>query len=787
VGRRDPEPPERADAGAKPYRAPPEPGPEGVRPEGILRLQQEVGNARVTSMLAAAALLRTPVAEGRLATPEDPVHHSGEHGLVTVVEDPNDVEVPGAPPATPLPPLDPEVAKKVVAMRTVLRNVRPLDEKSTRILERAVPGARVVELMKTREQLRKDVWLADMALRWVVPDAESEQSRRLVATVTAQVESKRVQLEQTQREISGLVKLAGVKDEDALTTYVNDEFPTMFLDRAGEIAYQQLEANRRVVEKEAERFGVTKRHLKLAGDSDDPEEIFRITGTPSAQDAAGMRAAAAELAALHKATEEAEGNVHPFGHMEDEYDAAQQTGNPDPANQMPYTNATTAEYEAQQRLGLEYPLLFHADPEKLAAADSDLQTEAYEQVVQITKNINETEKSIAYGKLKIWSLREITDITMLDLGISADSPLMDAVNAHIKDEESEERLITIAKAALQIGASIVAAFATGGVSLVASAISIGLGLDMLRDASASYSAEKAASNVALDPAIADISVNEPKIMPVALAVVGVVADAGMLAKALVALRPAATALIADGDIARFSGAAHQVLSANEAEALVNRVSHLPEVVEATTRGAGAGGGVADAAWTHEQILELFARAYKRPGPPAGSITFHATEAEFTEAARLAGSRHWDTGRLLGFYDRSAGILHLPPGSSLNTVIHESLHLVAQNNGVREIMGRFLNEGMTEWLARAEFGPNGVMTGYEANVTFTEMLASRVGAGTLRDAYLHGRWGELRRALVRLLGSEEQVQHWYGLVRGLGPEGGGAALDEAARMIVAGSM
>src|SRR5205085_10319445 len=181
--------------------------------------------------LAAAALLRTPVAEGRLATPEEPVHHSGEHGLVTVVEDPNDVEVPG----TPLPPLDPQVAKQVVAMRTVLRNVRPLDAKSTRILEHAVPGARVVELMKTREQLRKDVWLADITVRWFGDNAESEEIRRLVATVTAQVESKRVQLEQTQQEISALVKLAGVTDEDALTTYVNDEFPVMFLDRAGEI------------------------------------------------------------------------------------------------------------------------------------------------------------------------------------------------------------------------------------------------------------------------------------------------------------------------------------------------------------------------------------------------------------------------------------------------------------------------------------------------------------------------------------------------------------------------
>jgi hypothetical protein len=276
-------------------------------------------------------------------------------------------------------------------------------------------------------------------------------------------------------------------------------------------------------------------------------------------------------------------------------------------------------------------------------------------------------------------------------------------------------------------------------------------------------------------------------MPVALAVVGVVADSAVLAKALVALRPAATAVMADGDIARFSGAAHQVLSADEAEALVNRVSHLPEVVEATSRGAGAGGGVADAAWTHEEILELFARAYRRPGPPANSITFHASQAEFAEAARLAGSRNWNNGRLLGFFDPNTGILHLPPGSSLNTVIHESLHLVADNNGVREIAGGFLDEGMTEWLARAEFGPNGIRTGYEANVAFTEMLADRVGAETLRNAYLHGQWGPLRRALVRLLGSEQQVQHWYRLLRTLGPEGSGPALDEAARMIIAGSM
>jgi hypothetical protein len=301
--------------------------------------------------------------------------------------------------------------------------------------------------------------------------------------------------------------------------------------------------------------------------------------------------------------------------------------------------------------------------------------------------------------------------------------------------------------------------------------------------------ESFASNVALDPAIADISVNEPQLMPIVIGVVGLGLDGAALTKAIVALRAPARALLAEGDVAGFSAAAYQNLPKAQADMLVQRAALLPEVVAKGATGTAARG----AAWTHEQIQELFIRAFKRPGPPQSGIVIHASEASY-DAARTAAGLPDNT---FGFFMPATqaieeggdvvarmGTVHLPPTASTLTVMHESLHVIGRQSGVDGLLGRYVEEGLTELLAREAFGPEAGRFIYEGNMAFVKLLGQEVGLDTLRNAYLHRNWGALRAALkARLGGRDDAVSHLYSLLRQVGPNGQrGGVLDEVSEML-----
>jgi hypothetical protein len=196
------------------------------------------------------------------------------------------------------------------------------------------------------------------------------------------------------------------------------------------------------------------------------------------------------------------------------------------------------------------------------------------------------------------------------------------------------------------------------------------------------------------------------------------------------------------------------------------------------------------AFTHAQILDLFVRHFKRPGPPQGTIVFHPTQASFESAAQAAGI----SPRAFGFFTAATeevaatgevaamGVIHLPLTVSPLIAMHESLHMISRQSGVINILGEFVEEGLTEWLARS-LGPQTIRGLYDQNVAFVKLLAGIVGEGTLRDAYLHRKWEPLRSALRSRLGSDLAVQHFYGLLRQVGPHGQrGGVLDDAIDML-----
>jgi hypothetical protein len=228
-------------------------------------------------------------------------------------------------------------------------------------------------------------------------------------------------------------------------------------------------------------------------------------------------------------------------------------------------------------------------------------------------------------------------------------------------------------------------------------------------------------------------------------------------------------------------------SAQMASAAAPQPTPTPEVAEAkATSGTVAQG----TAFTHEQILDLFVRHFKRPGPPQGTIIFYQTEASFEAAVQAAGLPPGTFGFFTPASEELAatgevaamGSVHLPPTASALITMHESLHMISRQSGVIAILGQFVEEGLTEWLARS-LGPQTIRGLYDQNVAFVKLLASIVGEDTLRDAYLHRKWEPLRSALRARLGSDLAVQHFYGLLRRVGPHGQrGGVLDDAIDML-----
>lgn len=216
-------------------------------------------------------------------------------------------------------------------------------------------------------------------------------------------------------------------------------------------------------------------------------------------------------------------------------------------------------------------------------------------------------------------------------------------------------------------------------------------------------------------------------------------------------------------------------------AATGRAVGTPAPVTSLTGVAAARGtdktAVERTGFTHYQILDLFVRFFQRPGPQQGTIVFHPTQISYEEAAQAVGLQPGT----LGFFNSDQELLHLPPTASTLTVMHEALHMIGRQSGVNAILGRYMEEGLTEWLARS-LGPE-VRRVYERNVAFVTRLAREVGEDALRMAYLHRLWEPLRSALRARLGSEAAVQRFYSLLRQVGPDGqGGQALNAARNML-----
>ena len=197
--------------------------------------------------------------------------------------------------------------------------------------------------------------------------------------------------------------------------------------------------------------------------------------------------------------------------------------------------------------------------------------------------------------------------------------------------------------------------------------------------------------------------------------------------------------------------------------------------------AGGPAGSTFETYAHKQMLEIFIRTFKRPGPPKEAYTIHPTVQAYEQAWR--GLPGVDPNERIppGFFVPSTRVIHLPPNAETLTVFHEALHWASNNAGFGLHMGQFVNEGMTEWLTQREFGSQAYRINYGQNVAFVKLLAKRVGPKRLITAYLDGNYQPLYSALEKLLGSSDAAERFIGLLRRT-PVGGGEDIGRAIDML-----
>src|SRR5262249_40654903 len=309
------------------------------------------------------------------------------------------------------------------------------------------------------------------------------------------------------------------------------------------------------------------------------------------------------------------------------------------------------------------------------------------------------------------------DMTMQDLGIGPDSPLFAAVEKRVADEERKDSIIKIAKAAIAITAAIITAIPSAGASLTAAAsvTMFAISALSLHESVTAYNAETAASNGALDPAFADISVKSPDMKAVAFDLVAFGLDAVQVASAIAKLSTVIRAARATGELGELAAAARAIPQLGEAgvERLVSnvargsegasRIDHALNAIGATVappappalarepaRPAAARAAGGGRARRGDEALQLAYRDLQVAGR-IFPLTEDALRMKYgAQAAELIGDGR--TLRASAFYDRETGWLFIR-NTTLEgftaAFLHEATHYL--QNIYRPGMTQFMRE------------------------------------------------------------------------------------------------
>jgi hypothetical protein len=410
--------------------------------------------------------------------------------------------------------------------------LRPsLDDADTARLHQATGGADLVAMIARRDDVRA-------SLR-AVEDDHRDRSGTDDRPATEYQALKVVERDLTVRIERELVTL-GVAGEEELLSLVNEWFPNRFLAEAKRVALDMLQHNADEANAELRRYSA----LVCSPDVDGLLAADRALGELFPQSLVlSIRAAESALSRYAPSAgvltpEEFAGNIPP-NEQSVMVDIADLDRNRHLlAQQVPVFNA------ARYSFGRAYPILLSSGytPGSFSGADPmELGTMVGGPVKEILANIDRVRDAINGDDLKVWNMRDVLRITQQRLGVTHET-LLAAVESRINGIESDEAFLGWVKAALAITTTILAGvlFTPAAGAAVAAAWGAGALYGSISD----YLDESAADHVALDPAVADLSLNEPSLTWVLLDAAFLLIDLAPVARAL---RPAARTLTANAD------------------------------------------------------------------------------------------------------------------------------------------------------------------------------------------------------------------------------------------------
>jgi hypothetical protein len=387
--------------------------------------------------------------------------------------------------------------RKQVHSTSVMARVGELSEGEVAESDKAIAGVRLLTKLEHRN--------------WLLRERDRRERRGMgIAWHAGQApEYHRVQI-----EIADGLAALGLPDEAALLDLIHRRLPDRVLAKARQIAMSMLDENEAVARREQERYGkfvCTKDQASLLeadrqlARMDRKQEIARLRAEMEAE-AAPLQRRGMGIAVLVRPTYRALSKAEQEQHRAD---------------------------ELRGILGIQYPILLSEryHPGMFVAADPMVLHELIQGPTgEILDNIARVREAINDDELKVWNIPNAVAMAQLALGIAREPVLTAAVDARVRSIQRDEQFWAWVKAALAITTTILAGVlltpAMG--ALVGAAWSV----DSLIGNIAKYRMEKAAEGTSLDPAVADMSLNEPELLWIVVDIVGLGLDLAVITKAM---------------------------------------------------------------------------------------------------------------------------------------------------------------------------------------------------------------------------------------------------------------
>lgn len=474
-------------------------------------------------------------------------------------------------PAPNLATVSPDAARRLAYAATVLARTPRQSPEEQRRLDQIIRDTPVYSMIQERNAKREQIesdrqWVIDYQNRNAAiargetlsggTGASQQEIDRLndeIATLTPQVD-------QLNATIQANLAQLNIDSEQELIRVIEEEFPQKWITRAKQIASAMLDENKANVEREKARYAANVCSPDINGLREADQALKQLSDRVTEQE---NQVQIVEGAAQAEAT--SGGIPDPSQVSSSHYDIVRLPQMRDELEQR-----RSVLRAARQNYGAQYKILLldnYSPGTFVQQSDEALVNLTGTWLQDILDNIETTRENINQERIKVWNLRDVPELTYQNLGIEASSVLGAAVNRYIRGQVSDEQALHLALTVLQIGAVIVATVVAGplGGALVGGALTLNqLMMDVDR-----YLVESAASRVALDPTIADISVNEPELLPIVMDILSLGLDVGMV---VAALRPAARLLVATGEATEYAAQARRVApeAADELIARANR-------------------------------------------------------------------------------------------------------------------------------------------------------------------------------------------------------------------------